>query len=242
MKQLNTLDIIFENDQFLALNKPAGMLSIPDRHDDQIPSLYQLVLKKYQKIFIIHRLDKETSGLILFAKNETSHKYFNILFESRNVKKFYLGLVIGSMPEPSGKMEYPIADHPAIKGMMTIDRKGKHSETNYEVIEDWSIFSLIKFQLLTGRTHQIRVHSKQIGHPLLCDELYGTGAPVLLSSFKKKFKLALNEENEKPMLSRLALHSFELIFLGPDNKEYDLKAEMPKDMRALINQLNKNRR
>ena len=242
MKSKNLLDIVFENDQFLAVNKPAGLLTIPDRHDEHIPSLYQLLQKKYEKIFIVHRLDRETSGLLLFAKDEVTHKYLNQVFELRKVEKFYLGLVTGSPGNASGIMEYPISEHPTIKGMMVIDRKGKPSQTEYQVIEDYGIYSLVKFQLHSGRTHQIRVHSKQLGHPLACDEVYGNGKPILLSSFKKKFKLSASEEEERPMLNRIALHSYELIFKGPDGKDYDIKADLPKDMQALLNQLKKNRR
>ena len=241
MKTNNSLKIIYENDQFVAINKPPGMLTIPDRHDDALPSISQLLQKKYDKIFIIHRLDRETSGLILFAKNEESHRYFNGLFEQRKVEKYYMGLVLGSLSQPAGKMDFPISEHTGIKGMMVIDRKGKPSETDYEVVEDWGIYSLVKFQLHTGRTHQIRVQSKHLGHPLACDEMYGNGQPILLSSFKKKFKLAIHDEEERPMLNRLALHSYQLKFIGPDRKPYDLVAELPKDIRALISQLKKNR-
>src|SRR6188472_2644950 len=97
-------DIIFENDQFIAINKPAGMLSIPDREQSQ-PSLKDLLIQKYGSIFTIHRLDKETSGIILFAKDEATHKYFSQQFEERTVEKFYLGLVHGSMPAKSGTID-----------------------------------------------------------------------------------------------------------------------------------------
>ena len=90
--QKNKLEIIFENDQFVAINKPSGMLTIPDRHDEILISLYKLLEKKYQKIFIVHRLDRETSGIILFAKDEATHRYLSGLFEQRNIQKFYLGI------------------------------------------------------------------------------------------------------------------------------------------------------
>src|ERR1700733_11256015 len=82
---------IFENDRFVAVNKPAGMLSIPDRFNETLPSLYKILEKEYQKIFIIHRLDRETTGIILFAKDESTHKYFSQLFENRKIEKFYWG-------------------------------------------------------------------------------------------------------------------------------------------------------
>jgi 23S rRNA pseudouridine955/2504/2580 synthase/23S rRNA pseudouridine1911/1915/1917 synthase len=122
---------------------------------------------------------------------------------------------------------------------MVVHRNGKPSVTDYEVIEDHKSFSLLQFQLHTGRTHQIRVHCKNIGYPLACDDLYGDGKPVLLSSLKKKFKLSKHDEEEKPMLNRLALHSYCLKFTDAEGNAFNLTAELPKDMRALLQQLKK---
>lgn len=230
-------DIIFENDQFIAVNKPAGMLTIPDRYNERHASLYKILEKKYQKIFVIHRLDRETSGIILFAKDEITHKYFSQLFENRNVEKFYLGIIRGSLQNKEGIIDEPIAEHP-VKGMMVINNKGKASVTKYKVLEDFGLYSLVNFQIYTGRTHQIRVHMKHVGHPIVCDEIYGSSDPILLSSFKKKYKLSKDEE-ERPILNRLALHSHQLKFKDSSGIDYDLVAEMPKDMRALLQQLNK---
>ena len=123
------LSLIFENDDFIAVNKEAGMLTIPDRHDETQLSLYRILNQKYGKIFIVHRLDRTTSGLILFAKNEATHKYLSQLFEQRNIEKKYLGIVRGSMPEKNGSINEPIGEHPTKKGMMTITKKGKPSLT-----------------------------------------------------------------------------------------------------------------
>lgn len=233
--------VIFENDDFLAINKEPGMLTIPDRHDDTQLSLYKSLNQQYGKIFIIHRLDRDTSGLILFAKNETAHKYFSQLFEQRNIQKKYLGLVRGSMPAKTGSINEPIAEHPVKRGMMTISRKGKASLTNYEVLEDYGIYSLVQFEILSGRTHQIRVHAKSIGHPIICDEIYGDGKPILLSSFKKKYKLSQHDLEERPIISRLALHSASLHFKDIHQKDFFIEAPLPKDMKALLQQLRKNR-
>ena len=124
---------------------------------------------------------------------------------------------------------------------MAVNKKGKPSVTEYEVLEEYGIYSLVKFKIQTGRTHQIRVHMKYIGHPIAFDEMYGDAKPILLSSFKKKFKLSKHDEVERPLLSRLALHSYELKFIDQDKKAHDLTAELPKDMRALLQQLKKNR-
>ena len=237
MKKLRP-EVIFENDSFIAINKPAGLLSIPDRVQSE-PSLKDMLLEKYGSIFTVHRLDEDTSGIILFAKTEAAHKYFSRLFEERKIEKYYQGLVIGCPAQKKGTLDAPISEHPTQKGLMVVHRKGKPSVTDYEVLEDLKQFSLIQFQLHTGRTHQIRVHCRNMGHPLACDELYGDGKPILLSSLKKKFKLSRHDEEERPMLNRLALHSYRLKFTDTDGKLIDLEAELPKDIRALIQQLKK---
>jgi 23S rRNA pseudouridine955/2504/2580 synthase/23S rRNA pseudouridine1911/1915/1917 synthase len=230
--------IIFENEDLVVINKPSGLLSIPDREGKEI-SLKILLQEKYTKIFTVHRLDKGTSGLIIFAKNEESHKYLSGLFTDRQTTKIYLGLVIGSPAEPSGSIDAPIAEHPVKKGLMVINRKGKEALTDYEVLEDFGIYSWLQFQIHTGRTHQIRVHMKDAGNPIVCDELYGDGKPVLLSSFKNKFKLSKNEEEERPILPRLGLHAFRLAFIDQSGKMMEWEAPVPKDLRATLQQLAK---
>ena len=237
--QKNKLEIIFENDQFVAVNKPSGILTIPDRYDETLVSLHKSLEKKYQKIYTVHRLDKETSGIILFAKNEASHKYLSGLFERRDIQKFYLGFVHGSLQNKKAIIDEPLLEHPVSKGRMMINKKGKPSVTEYEVTEDYGLYSLIKFQIHSGRTHQIRVHMKHIGHPIVCDEIYGNGDPVLLSSFKKKYKFSGQDDEERPILNRLALHSYQLIFTDNLQIQHNLKAELPKDMKALQHQLDK---
>jgi 23S rRNA pseudouridine1911/1915/1917 synthase len=235
----NIYEVIFENDHFIAINKPAGLLSIPDREQSQT-SLKDLLLAKYGTIFTVHRLDKDTSGLILFAKDEATHKYLSQLFESRNVEKYYRAIVIGAPAQKTGTIDAPISEHPTNKGLMVVHRNGKPSVTDYEVIDEHKYFSLLQFQLHTGRTHQIRVHAKNIGHPIACDELYGDGKPVLLSTIKKKYKLSKHDDEERPMIGRLALHSYRLKFVDADGSTVDLTAEVPKEFRALMQQLKKN--
>jgi 23S rRNA pseudouridine955/2504/2580 synthase/23S rRNA pseudouridine1911/1915/1917 synthase len=202
-------------------------------------SLKEILQKKYSSIYTVHRLDRETSGLILFAKNEIAHKHLSALFAERITEKYYLGIALGSSIEKKGTIDAPIAEHPVKKGTMVIYRKGKESLTEYEVVEDFKIYSLMQFKILTGRTHQIRVHAKHIGHPIACDKLYGDGKPIFLSSIKHKFKLSKNEEEEKPILNRLALHSHKLKFTDINGKIFDLEAPLPKDMKATLQQLRK---
>lgn len=235
----NKFEVVFENDEFIAINKPAGMLSIPDREQSE-KSLKEYLIDLYGSIFTVHRLDKDTSGLILFAKTETAHKFFSMLFEERKIEKFYVGIVLGSPNNPSGLIDAPIAEHGTQKGLMTVHRNGKPSSTSYEVLEANKHYSLVSFQLHTGRTHQIRVHSKNIGHPLACDPLYGDGKSVLLSAIKKKFKLSKHDEEERPMINRLALHSYKLIFTDSNGEHHEITATIPKEFRALMTQLKKN--
>ena len=239
--KVKELSIIFENEDFLAVNKSAGVLTIPDRHDETQLSLYKILLQQYGKIFIVHRLDRETSGLVLFAKNEVSHKYLSQLFEQRNIEKIYLGIIRGNLPVKKGSVNEAIAEHSLHKGIMTVSKKGKPSLTEYEVTEDYGIYSLVQFNIHSGRTHQIRVHAKHIGHPVVCDELYGDGKPILLSTLKHKFKLSKNELEERPVLNRLALHALSLQFTNTNGEKIKLEAPVPKDLRALLQQLRKRK-
>jgi len=231
------LDIIFENDQFVVINKPSGLLSVPDRIGKEI-SLKMLLKEKYGEIFTVHRLDRDTSGLIVFAKDETTHKQLSQLFEGREVEKFYQGLVYGSLMTEKGTIDAPIMEHPNKLGLMIIDQKGKKSLTDYEVLENFKLFSWLQFQIHTGRTHQIRVHMKHLGNAIVCDEVYGDSKPILLSSIKRRFKLSKKEEEERPILSRLALHSYQLKFTLND-QPFAFEAPLPKDLRALLQQLRK---
>jgi 23S rRNA pseudouridine955/2504/2580 synthase/23S rRNA pseudouridine1911/1915/1917 synthase len=229
--------IILEEANLLAVNKPSGMLSIPDREGHA--SLKDMLQEKYGVIFTVHRLDKDTSGLIVFARNETMHRYLSQQFQNRETTKIYTGLVMGSPFQTTGIIDEPIAEHPVKKGVMVVNRKGKEAITEYEVLESYRLFSWMQFRIHTGRTHQIRVHMKHLGHPIACDELYGDGKPIFISDIKHNYKLSKNSEAEIPIVNRLALHASLLSFTGPDNKEYNLEAPLPKDLKAVLNQLQK---
>jgi 23S rRNA pseudouridine955/2504/2580 synthase/23S rRNA pseudouridine1911/1915/1917 synthase len=229
---------IFQNDDFIAINKPSGVLTIPDREGKEI-SLKKLLKEAYGDIFVVHRLDRDTSGIVVFAFNEKMHKHLSLQFEARETKKIYNGLVLGK-PEPEeGVINEPIAEHPTKKGLMTVWRKGKESVTEYRTLENHRYFSWMEFHILTGRTHQIRVHMKHLGHPIVCDPLYGDGKPVLISQLKRNFKLSQAEDEERPILSRLALHAAQLTFKDIDGNDVSLDAPLPKDLRATLNQLSK---
>ena len=234
------LPVIYEDNDVIILNKPSGLLVIPDRFDASLPSLHKQVEEALgQRVWVVHRLDRDTSGVILFAKNEDAHRYMSGLFMGREIGKFYAGLVHGRVMPEQGRIESPIDEHPAVKGKMITTKKGKPSITDYRVAESWPLFSLLQFQIHTGRTHQIRVHMQSIGHPIVADPLYGDGKPFLLSSIKRKFKLAKEEEDERPLLNRLALHAYRLTYKKEDGTEVIAEAPLPKDIAATVSQLNK---
>ena len=233
------LELLLETDDLVAINKPAGLLSIPDREQSE-PSLKDILLQKYNRIYTVHRLDKETSGVIVFAKNEECHKFLSRQFEERATEKIYNGLVLGQLFTPEGIIDEPIGEHPVKKGSMAIVRKGKPSITAYRLLESFPLYSWMEFKILTGRTHQIRVHMKHLGHPIVCDPLYGDGKPVLLSTFKKKFNLGKDVLEERPLLNRLALHARELRFTDPSGVSRSLEAPLSKDLRATLQQLEKH--
>lgn len=229
--------IIHQNDDFIAINKPAGMLSIPDRKQSE-PSLKDILASEFGTIFTVHRLDRGTSGVIVFAKNEDTHKELSKLFEGREVSKFYNGLVHGIPYPAEGTIDLPITEHFSKNGKMMAHAKGKPSVTDYETLESFGLYSWMKFQIHTGRTHQIRVHMQSLGNSIVCDDLYGDGDPVYISKLKRNYHLSKKEDEEQPILKRLALHSalLEFRFKGED---YSLEASLPKDLRALLQQLRK---
>lgn len=234
------LDILYEDDDLVIVNKPSGLLVIPDRFNSALPSLNNLLETKLkQKVWIVHRLDRDTSGIICFAKNEESHKYLSKLFQERDVNKFYLGLVNGLVIPEEGRIDKSITEHPTIKGKMVVAKRGKGSVTDYKVVEQWPLYSLVQFQIHTGRTHQIRVHLQSIGHSIVCDPLYGDGKPFFVSTIKRKYRLSDKDEAEKPLLNRLALHAFRLQFKKADGTEINVEAPLPKDIAACVKQLNK---
>lgn len=231
---------LYEDEDLIIVNKPSGTLVLPDRFDNTLLSLHrQLQVELDQQIWVVHRLDRDTSGVICFAKNEAAHKYMSALFQEHNIGKFYAGLVHGRVIPEMGRIEAAIMEHPVQKGKMVTAAKGKPSVTDYRVVTQWPLYALMQFQIHTGRTHQIRVHMQSIGHSIVCDELYGDGKPFLLSTIKKKYNLSKNEEEERPLMNRLALHAYKLVFQKQNGEEVTVEAPLPKDIAACVNQLNK---
>lgn len=214
------------------------MLSIPDREEKEL-SLKRILQDSYPAVFTVHRLDRETSGLIIFAKNAAAHKHYSLQFENRKTIKIYNGLVIGTVQNEQGSIDAPIAENMVKRGTMIIHRRGKPALTDYKVLQNFRLYTWMQFQIHTGRTHQIRIHTKEMDHPLVCDAVYGDGKPVLLSSFKKKFKLSKDVLEEKPLLNRLALHAFQLKITDVNSTLLELEAPLHKDLKATLQQLQK---
>jgi 23S rRNA pseudouridine1911/1915/1917 synthase len=233
-------NILAETVNWVAVNKSSGMLSIPDRFNQAIPSVLSLLQKKFGEIYTVHRLDKDTSGVIIYAKNREYHKWLSQGFESRQVLKHYVALVSGRVRQPAGTIDLPLTEHPAVHGKMIIAKKGKQARTDYELVEDFNLYSLLKIRIYTGRTHQIRVHLANLGHPVVGDSLYGSPAPVYLSRIKTRYRPVKDQEKEIPLLDRLALHAFQIQFPDPSGESVTLEAPLHKDMNAVLSQLRKN--
>jgi len=236
----NKVEIIFEDDSIVIVNKPANFLAIPDRYVSEKPNLVDFLKKRFNEIFVVHRLDKETSGIICYAKNAESHRQLSKQFEERTVEKIYKVLVEGKVHQESGIIDKPIARHVSIAGKMRIHNSGKPSITHYEVEKYIGDYTLLQANIKTGRTHQIRIHFASIGYPLMIDRMYGRQEAFFLSSLKqRKFNLGKDQE-ERPLMSRTTLHSWKLTLNHPiTGKKMEFEAPLPKDFRAVLKQLTK---
>jgi 23S rRNA pseudouridine1911/1915/1917 synthase len=200
--------------------------------------------KRAPRLYKVHRIDKETSGLVVFAKNAAAHKTLSAAFESRRVEKTYIAVVHGRPAWPGGRTEcaLPLVPDGNKKHLTIIDKyQGKPSHTDFSLLLSAGNYSVIEARPATGRTHQIRVHLAALGHPVVCDPLYGKksrGAEgVYLSSFKRNWRGDAFEE--KPLLERLGLHAAKLTLPGCAAPGLCLEAPLPRDMAALIKQMEK---
>lgn len=183
------LDILFENDDLLVVNKPAGMVVHPSPGHDA-GTLVHAVLGHVPELEgiggedrpgVVHRLDKDTSGLIMLAKNERAHRWLQDQFRQRKVEKTYLALVDGAPPTPTGRIEAPLGRDTSHRKLMTIQPpgKGRDAVSEYRTLERFAAHTLLEVHPLTGRTHQIRVHLAFIGCPIVGDRVYGHKKPTL---------------------------------------------------------------
>ena len=215
------------------------MLTIGDRFNYNAPSILSLLRKRYGDIYTVHRLDKDTSGLVVFARNETAHRNLSVQFEAGDVNKQYIAFVEGKLVA-AGTINEPIAVSVHKRNFMVVHRKGKPSITKFETIGIYGNISEVKIQLLTGRTHQIRVHFNYIGHPLLIDPKYGRHKEFYLSTIKGRRYHKTKDKIERPLVRRLTLHATELSFKHPTTDSVlEYTVPLPKDLKALKYQLEK---
>jgi RluA family pseudouridine synthase len=243
-----TLDILYEDQAIIAVNKPSGLLITPDRWDRGLVTL-QDMLREYLRrkseagehpnIRVVHRLDKDTSGVVLLAKDVKSQSFLSKQFEKGEVSKTYYAIVSGNISETDGMINQPLMESPKKPGTMMVNSKGKKSITLFKVLERFGKFTLVEANPLTGRTHQVRVHFADQGHPLAIDPIYGTADPVFLSGLKKNYK-AKPGEPEKPVINRLSLHALRISFKEPvEQKTLVLEAPLPKDFSRMLRYLRK---
>jgi 23S rRNA pseudouridine1911/1915/1917 synthase len=234
------IEIIHEDEDLIVVNKPPGVLSIPDRHQPGKINLQHYLTEHYGRIWVVHRLDRETSGILCFARNAAAHRHLSLQFEGRTIGKTYQALVDGLPAAPEGKIDKPIGPHPSQPGKMTILRHGKPALSRYRVVETFRQFAFLEVDLLTGRTHQIRVHLASIGHPLVIDPLYGKREAFFLSEVKGSAYRLRKGKEERPLMTRLTLHAGQLSLNHPaHDKRRAFSAPLPKDFAAVIKQLRK---
>jgi RluA family pseudouridine synthase len=243
------IPILLEDGHLLALDKPAGLLTSPDRHDPQRPNLMKLLHtaiaggkpwareRGLDYLMNAHRPDFETSGVILLAKNKPALIALANLFGSEKPVKKYVALAQGHPREDKFEVDAKLAPHPAKPGLMHVDPKnGKQSKTRFEVLEKFAGWTLLKCEPFPGRTHQIRVHLRQAGLPLAGDELYG-GKPLWLSRLKPDYRLKPGHE-ERPLMARVALHAEALNLPHPvTGATVTLTAPWPKDLKVAVKYL-----
>ena len=245
------IDVLYEDEHLLALNKPGGLLTSPDRDNPDRPSLMGLLHKCIQEgkpwaaergltyLMNAHRLDCETSGVLLLAKSKPVLVALANVFGSEKPVSHYVTLVQGTPAEEKFEVTANLAPHPVKPGLIHVDSKrGKRARTLFEVMERFNGWTLIRCTPLTARTHQVRVHLKQVHLPVAGDSEYG-GARLLLSRVKPNYWLK-PQKTEKPLLDRPTLHAESLELPHPINgTALQITAPWPKDLSVALKYLRK---
>lgn len=213
--QTSSLKILYEDENIIAVDKAEGISSIAenDLTTATIHSMLEAHLK--QNVLIVHRIDKDVSGVILFAKGKNAHRQLNKQFFDRSVSKYYSALVIGEVNNSSGIINKPIKEFGS--GRMGVDQKGKQSITNYRVVETFDGYSLLELNPSTGRRHQLRVHLYSLGNPIVGDTKYGD------KNIQKNYK-------------RLMLHASRIEF-SLNNKRISIESELPPSFLEVLEML-----
>ncbi len=245
-----TIEVLYEDDHLVAVNKPAGLRVIPDSFNAALPNLLTMLESRYRKalgqegqqLWVVHRIDMHTSGVVIFARTPEMHRHLNRMFEHGEVQKTYWAVVRGHVQPREGRIDFPMAPHPSRSRMMIISEKGKPARTDYRVLEEFEHFTLVEVYPRTGRTHQIRVHFQAIGNPLAIDPIYAKTLSIDISNLKRDVVRKRHSLDETPpaLMQRLTLHALRLSFTHPlTGKSFEVEAALPKDFRALLSALRK---
>jgi len=239
------LSLLYEDEDIIIINKPAGMVVHPGYNNytgtmlNGLLYYFQNILKTDQFPLLLHRIDKNTSGLLVVAKNEYAQQIISKQFFEHSVKRIYITVVWGNVENDTGEIIGYLSRDKKDRRLMSLSKNaniGKYSHTNYRVIERYGFATLIECKLYTGRTHQIRAHMKAIGHPIFNDEDYG-GNKIVYSGYGSNYKQFIL--NSFKICSRQALHAKTLGFIHPmTNQEIVFDSELPDDITKLINLFN----
>ena len=239
------LDIVFEDDYLIVVNKPAGLIVHPGAGNATGTLVNALIyhcehLSNENGLLrpgIVHRLDKDTSGLLISAKDNSIHGHLRSQFSKRTIDKYYYALVWGRFDEDKGEINAPIGRSPKNRKKFTVIETGRPSLTRYEVLERFEFLTLLRVKLETGRTHQIRVHMTHTNHPLFGDPYYGGRNSNIITLNMRNRQLAARLLS---MLNRQALHARRLVFRHPKSNEVmDLRAPMHDDFEGVLDILRK---
>jgi len=233
------IDTLLDDPAFLAVNKPADVLTIPGRQGGESVLGRLAAATVGGELRLVHRLDRGTSGVLLFARDLDAQRVLSEQFAHRQVEKTYLALVRGAPGQDEGLIDAPLTRDPNSTTRMIVHAKrGKRSQTRWEVVERFPGMALLRCHPLTGRQHQIRVHLAHARMALLVDGLYGECEAFYLSHVKTGYKHGGGEE--RPLIARLTLHAESIAFAHPRTGEaVRIEAPLPKDFRATLAQLRK---
>lgn len=235
------ITLLYEDEDLIAVNKPAGLPSVHDPMlEEEAQDLHTWLSERYGRLWVVHRLDRDTSGVIVFARNAAAHRALSVLFETRAVFKVYHAIVVGVPRWDERTIDAPLRADADRQHRTIVDvEQGKPAVTHVRVLARFRHHALVEAQPETGRTHQIRVHLALVGYPLLADPLYGDGQPLYLSALKRDYRRG-EETEERPLIARTALHAFCLRFEHPmRHVMIELEAPYPKDFQAALHQLGK---